>query len=109
MFIHGLRDTLIPKSHAEELHSKVENISQIIVPENMDHNNFDFHEDLAYPLLEFMKKLWISSGKNSALKKWNYLVFPSALYWIPKEYSLEQIHDKINNESFMRRMMNKYS
>jgi len=57
MIIHGQKDTLIPKSHAEDLHSKVQNISQIIVPENMDHNNFDFHEDLASPLLDFMKKL----------------------------------------------------
>lgn len=27
MFIHGMKDTLIPKEHAEDLHAKVENIS----------------------------------------------------------------------------------
>jgi pimeloyl-ACP methyl ester carboxylesterase len=44
--IHGLQDTLIPKEHAEDLHAKCKNISQILIPENMDHNNFDFFDDL---------------------------------------------------------------
>lgn len=109
MFIHGLKDELIPKDHSEELHAKVQNISQIIIPEDMDHNNFDFYTDLALPIQEFMKKLKIAANKNPELLKRNFLKFNPKLYEIPAEYKFDQIKDKINEESFMRRMMNKYS
>jgi len=68
MFIHGLGDDLIARHHSEDLHAKVANISQIIIHDEMDHNNFDFHEHLVDPVKEFMKKLGIFTNKNLELK-----------------------------------------
>ena len=65
--IHGAKDTLIPKEHAEDLHSHCKNISQILIPDEMDHNNFDFYDDLCQPLLEFMAKIRFSPNPNPNL------------------------------------------
>lgn len=45
-FVHGQRDTLISFRHSQELHYKCGGPSALILPQEMDHNEFDFIEDL---------------------------------------------------------------
>ena len=48
-FLHGQRDKLIPATHSIELNSNCPTASFIHMPVNMDHNEFDFQEDLIRP------------------------------------------------------------
>ena len=45
-FVHGLKDNLISYKHSKELHEKCMAPSVLVTPKLMDHNDFDFIEDL---------------------------------------------------------------
>lgn len=47
--VHGLQDALISCEHSRELHAKCTAPCSIITPPHMDHNDFDFIEDLILP------------------------------------------------------------
>lgn len=44
--VHGQKDTLISFRHSQELHYKCGGPSALIMPKDMDHNEFDFIDDL---------------------------------------------------------------
>jgi hypothetical protein len=71
----------------------------------MDHNNFDFYDDLTQPLMEFMIKLKFLPNVDHALGTLNYLKFDPRVYEIPEEYRESSIGDKINEEPLMRKLM----
>ena len=54
LFIHGQKDTLIPFSHSMELSRKCKSPFELIMPEEMDHNNFDMIEDFIEPVSSFL-------------------------------------------------------
>ena len=45
--VHGQKDSLIPFQHSEELHRNCGGPSSLLVPAEMDHNEFDFYDDLS--------------------------------------------------------------
>lgn len=53
-FVHGLRDHLISYKHSKELKDRCKAPSMLITPQLMDHNNFDFLEDLVQPFNQFL-------------------------------------------------------
>ena len=53
--LHGAKDKLIPPSHAYELKKACSTICQLVEPENMDHNEFDFKKDFIAPFQGFLK------------------------------------------------------
>ena len=53
LIIHGQSDTLIPESHAIELHQNCAGPSKLIMPKNMTHNDYDIHSDLVKPIQQF--------------------------------------------------------
>jgi pimeloyl-ACP methyl ester carboxylesterase len=57
LIIHGQKDRLIPYAHSQELHDAAVNSAycKLVLPPNMDHNDFDFDEDFIEPLTEFFK------------------------------------------------------
>ena len=67
-FLHGLKDKLIPHSHTLELNNNCPSISFLQLPPEMDHNIFDFDEDLIKPFRAFLKKIddSIASEKKRA-------------------------------------------
>lgn len=69
-FLHGLKDKLIPHSHTLELNNHCPSISFLQLPPEMDHNQFDFDEDLIKPFKAFLKKIddAIASEKRRNLK-----------------------------------------
>jgi len=56
-FLHGLKDKLIPHSHSELLNKHCPTPSFMQLPTNMDHNEFDFIDDLVNPFKEFIRKI----------------------------------------------------
>jgi hypothetical protein len=69
-FLHGLKDKLIPHSHTLELNNYCPSISFLQLPPEMDHNMFDFDEDLIKPFKAFLKKIdeGIGAEKRRAAK-----------------------------------------
>lgn len=56
-FLHGMKDKLIPHSHSIELNNVCSSVSFLHMPKDMDHNVFDFDDDLIKPFKEFLKKI----------------------------------------------------
>jgi len=52
--IHGLRDTLIPPTHSQDLHQACGGPASLLLSNDMDHNEFDFYEDLSHPFSFFL-------------------------------------------------------
>ena len=69
-FLHGLKDKLIPHSHTLELNNHCPSISYLCLPPEMDHNMFDFDEDLIKPFKAFLIKIdeAIAAEKKRNLK-----------------------------------------
>lgn len=54
-FVHGMKDKLIPYHHSKDLHDKCGGPCSLILPSRMNHNDFDFCEDLITPFYHFLK------------------------------------------------------
>lgn len=54
--IHGMRDTLIPYQQSQQLHQACGGPAAAIYPMEMDHNEFDYVEDLVQPFAKFLKQ-----------------------------------------------------
>ena len=52
--IHGQKDTLIPSSHSQHLHEACGGPASLLLSNDMDHNEFDFYEDLTLPFSFFL-------------------------------------------------------
>lgn len=53
--VHGMMDKLIPYKHSKDLHDACGAPCSLILPTRMDHNDFDFCEDLITPYYHFLK------------------------------------------------------
>jgi len=56
MFIHGQQDSLIPFEHTLKLKENCNCPYELLLPEEMDHNNFHYELDFIRPLREFLKR-----------------------------------------------------
>lgn len=54
--VHGLQDTVIPYTESQQLYEACAGPSSLLLPKSMDHNVFDFMEDLALPFAEFLQQ-----------------------------------------------------
>lgn len=83
MFIvHGQSDTLIPYEESIKLHKNCKSFCSLLLPETMNHNEFDFFDDLTIPFSTFLLQCGISfefSIENG------FLNFPSDLFTPPNE------------------------
>jgi hypothetical protein len=52
-----MKDKLIPHTHSIELNNVCSSVSFLHMPKEMDHNVFDFDEDLIKPFKDFLKKI----------------------------------------------------
>lgn len=66
LLIHGQKDNLIPFSHSIELSQKTSGPYELLLPEDMDHNEFDIYTDFLEPITGFLKRnsLLNDLGKN---------------------------------------------
>jgi hypothetical protein len=56
LIIHGQNDNLIKYYHSTELYNRAKAPCELILPENMDHNEFDFFHEFSEPLLDFISR-----------------------------------------------------
>jgi esterase/lipase len=66
--LHGQRDKLIPYANAQRLHAAVAGLTMLNLPETMDHNDYDFFDDLALPLANFLLQCGIDVMKTPHLE-----------------------------------------
>ena len=64
--VHGQKDTLISFRHSQELHARCGGPTALIMPRDMDHNEFDFIDDLIQPFHQFLKQCDISCDLEGA-------------------------------------------
>lgn len=67
LFIHGKQDMLIPYNHSEKLRANCQCKNDILIPEQMTHNDFDFFKDLIRPMLKFFSKIGLKIGGNERI------------------------------------------
>ena len=78
--VHGQSDTLIPYEQSITLHRNCKAPSSLLLPEEMNHNEFDFFDDLTIPFSLFLTQCGISfefSTDNG------FINFPSSIFSPP--------------------------
>ena len=93
-FLHGQRDTLIPPSESQALHAKCQGLSFIHLPEHMDHNEFEYIDDLIYPLAEFLRKCGIST--DAVRGERSFLMFSEELFAVPEGQTVPLNQGRVN-------------
>ena len=81
LIIHGQNDNLIKYYHSTELYNKAKAPCELILPENKDHNEFDFFQEFSEPLLDF-----ISRNAIFTFTKPSSNAFPAELCLTPEEF-----------------------
>lgn len=84
LIIHGQIDSLIKYYHATELYNRSKSPCELILPENMEHNEFDFFHEFSEPLLDF-----ISRNAIFAHTEPRNILYPAELEKVPQEFSKE--------------------
>lgn len=54
LFVHGYKDKMIPYSETLCLKEKLKGVYEVLIQENMAHNEFDVEKDVVEPIREFM-------------------------------------------------------
>ena len=107
--LHGELDTLIPYAHSEELASKLKGVTDLRIPPMMDHNNFEFYDDLVQPLISFMIKNNILVHPTEEYSyKLAELEFPEEAFEPPKWYKDERNQKKMQTKSAVRNIATKF-
>ena len=78
MFIHGRKDTLISFQHSLQLKDNCNCPYEILLPEEMTHNKFDYFNDLIIPIKAFLDK---HTGFNKNLR--SHVIIPNGLFNMP--------------------------
>ncbi len=99
--IHGMKDTLIPYAQSQELLQACHSAPcYLSLPEEMDHSEFDFLNDLSFPLKEFLNKFDI---RTEVLHKENATIpFPESALAFPAS------DPPVNPPGFIKRLVQKY-
>lgn len=79
--LHGQKDTMIPYEHSQDLRDNCAGPCSLVLPLNMDHNEFDFFEDLTLPFSAFLMQHGIVVAPVHIGKA--YLNFPAYLFKPP--------------------------
>ena len=81
-FLHGLKDTLIPATESQRLHARCKGVSFIHLQAEMDHNEFEYVEDLIFPLSEFLRKCEVVL--EPVLGERSFCIFPEEFHDLPE-------------------------
>lgn len=102
LLIHGQLDNLIPFSHSLELAKKTSGPYDLLIPEGMDHNEFDLYEDYIEPINMFLKRNYLLLSEIS-----ERIIIKPELFDIP-DYLIdpnEQIKKKDYMSKFLRKIL----
>uniref|UniRef100_A0A7S3IA79 Serine aminopeptidase S33 domain-containing protein n=1 Tax=Fabrea salina TaxID=342563 RepID=A0A7S3IA79_9CILI len=79
--VHGQQDSLIPYEDSQQLADKCSGPCSLILPKDMDHNEFDFFDDLSLPFSAFLLQCGISVFPESMHAA--FLNIPANLFTAP--------------------------
>jgi len=99
-FIHGKADTLVPFKQTVDLMNECQGISDMHLPENMTHNDFNLREDVIEPILKFLTKCGIKIENDKPTLQYD---FPKELYEKPAH-----VHHKKNKRSMLSKFYDKF-
>eukprot|EP00357_Protocruzia_adherens_P003311 CAMPEP_0115020588 /NCGR_PEP_ID=MMETSP0216-20121206/30266_1 /TAXON_ID=223996 /ORGANISM="Protocruzia adherens, Strain Boccale" /LENGTH=305 /DNA_ID=CAMNT_0002392553 /DNA_START=48 /DNA_END=962 /DNA_ORIENTATION=- len=80
-FVHGQQDTLIPYTHSQELFGLCGGPCELILPQEMDHNEFDFFDDLSLPFSRFLAGCGVAIAPEN--EKEDFLDINEELFKVP--------------------------
>mmetsp|Transcript_14868 Transcript_14868/g.27488 ORF Transcript_14868/g.27488 Transcript_14868/m.27488 type:complete len:286 (+) Transcript_14868:1285-2142(+) len=78
--LHGQRDALIPCTNSQQLRNVCSAPCYLFMPAKMDHNVYDFFDDLAIPLMSFFADSGIDIKSSPNL----HISFPMELFHLPE-------------------------
>ncbi|CDW79049.1 UNKNOWN [Stylonychia lemnae] len=84
LIIHGQKDKLIPYNHSQDLHDAAINSQycKLVLPPQMDHNDFNFDDDFVEPITEFFKQIGLRL--NDVNETFRGIKFQDDYYFPPK-------------------------
>jgi fermentation-respiration switch protein FrsA (DUF1100 family) len=101
LLIHGQKDTLISYTHSVELSQKTSGPYELILPEEMDHNEFNLYDDFLEPISKFL--LRHNLLKNNMVEK---IHFKKEAYEVP-EYIIDPNNDSFKKKDFLTKVLRK--
>ena len=109
LFIHGKKDSLIKYQHSEQLFEEIRRRNKkvdLILNENMTHNDFNLKEDIILPMKNFIDKNELKSSENNINLSEDEI---NELYKMPQSI-LKMIESKLfdlNNFQFKKKIPQK--
>jgi fermentation-respiration switch protein FrsA (DUF1100 family) len=98
LFIHGQKDDIVPFDHSIELSKKCKCPYEIILPEEMDHNEIHIYDDFLEPVTSFLQRHSLLTIKTE-----NKIEFNEDVYETPKQLEdLEKFKKDNNNDVFTK-------
>lgn len=96
--VHGMKDKLIPYTQSQELYTACAGRCALFLPQQMDHNQFDYCDDLVLPMSTFL----IQSGIDMKAKP------DQARYFLPQRFLEPPSCQEIRQDTgkIMKLMMN---
>jgi len=82
LFIHGQKDVLVLCTHSIDLSKNCAGPYDLILPEKMDHNNFNMYEDFLDPIVEFFNRYNLMQANT----KEERVILPKRVFEIPDIY-----------------------
>ena len=68
LIIHGQKDSLIPYEDSIELTERTSGPYELVLPENMNHNDVHIYDDFFEPISSFLKRHHMLNNKNNKIK-----------------------------------------
>ena len=109
LLVHGQKDDLIPFQDSLELAKNTGGPYDVILPEKMDHNKFDFIEDFMKPILRFLGKHFPDVVNNDIYKIIYFkkkFEIKSELFEIP-EYILDPDKITLRKKDYFSKLIRK--
>lgn len=102
LFIHGQKDDIVPFDHSIELSKKCKCPYEIILPEEMDHNEIHIYDDFLEPVTSFLQRHSLLALKTELKKEFN-----EDVYETPKQLEDMDKFKKDNNNDVFTKLIRK--
>lgn len=97
LFIHGQKDDIVPFDHSLDLSKKCKCPIELILPEDMDHNEINVIDDFIEPLTSFLQR---NDMLNKIDENEEKLFFSKEVFDVPKHLDDLESFKKSNNDYF---------
>lgn len=102
LFIHGGKDDIVPFQHSIDLSKKSKCPIEVIIPEDMDHNEIHIYDDFLEPVTSFLQRhgLLVKDNKEK-------IVFNKEIFEIPKKLEDFDSFKKNNGKDVVTQLIRK--